>query len=338
MTITLTEQTGTAGNDSFTGASFTAKYGLAGDDTFTTSNSAASSAIEIGSLFAGGNGSDTYTVNGFGSEAYIYDTGRNGSDTLVTNLSFSSSYAAIIDGKHLVAYDPAIDTFIYEIDWINGGGIETYQLSDATFSASELRANLTSLPGFTGYYDWGAAVEGFVWAYSETEMVETVSYYMDRAKDMSELSLITDSTNTVYRFYNASTSQHFYTLSADEARYVATDLDSYELEGAAFASASGSDAADVFRFYNSSTNAHFYTISEGERDFVLNNLPTFQYEGVSYQAYENDNGSNTALYRFYNETTGTHFYTASEGERDFVISSIETMNYEGIAYYVDDIA
>lgn len=331
MTITLTEQIGTSGNDTFTGTNLTGSIGLAGNDTFTSASGAQIAA------FAGGEGSDSYNV-GLGSTVLIYDSGNTGTDTLtVSGIDYLNSVFGIIDGRHLFAYDLTTSTAIYSIDWVSGDGdVDMYNLDGTLMSDDFLLENLTSAPNFAGYFTWDNPAVGF--GFTGAEVREALEYYADRAEDLEALAQIGTGNSTVYRFYNEASGQHFYTASSGEAQYVAEDLDAYTFEGAMFGAGSGTGAQDVFRFFNTATGAHFYTISEGERDFIQNNLSSFQYEGAAYQAYEASNGSNQALYRFYNEATGTHFYTATEGERDFVIANTTTMNYEGIAFYIDDVA
>ena len=143
----------------------------------------------------------------------------------------------------------------------------------------------------------------------------------------------------VHRFYNTNNGGHFFTASASEAEFVATQLyDVFNYEGTGFyadPSATAANSEAIYRFYNSQTGGHFFTASEGERDFVQQQLSgQYQYEGVGFYASATDTSSADAVYRFYNQGTGGHFFTGSQGERDFVLASLgDQFTYEGIGFY-----
>lgn len=139
----------------------------------------------------------------------------------------------------------------------------------------------------------------------------------------------------VYRFYNAGTGAHFYTLSAAERDQVIANNRDFAYEGVAFYAYGGPAAGQsaVYRFYNAQTRAHFYTINAAERDQVLRTLPAFQYEGTSWFAQLGSGNGATPLHRFYKPARGTHFYTINGTERNIVIDLYKDLRYEGIAYY-----
>ncbi len=143
----------------------------------------------------------------------------------------------------------------------------------------------------------------------------------------------------VHRFYNTNNGGHFFTASASEAEFVATQLyDVFTYEGTGFYADPTSTTANseaIYRFYNSQTGGHFFTASEGERDFVQQQLSNqYQYEGIGFYASATDTSTADPVYRFYNHSSGGHFFTASEGERDFVIASLgDQLTFEGIGFY-----
>lgn len=141
---------------------------------------------------------------------------------------------------------------------------------------------------------------------------------------------------TVYRFYNQTTSAHFYTSSITERDTVRATLPSMTYEGPAFeASAeSGTGLSPVFRFFNQQTGVHFYTISSTERDHIQNTLPQLTYEGVAYYASQVAGTGFRPLYRFFVGGGGFHFYTVSGSEAGSVIAGLPSYAYEGLAYYV----
>lgn len=142
----------------------------------------------------------------------------------------------------------------------------------------------------------------------------------------------------VYRFYNASTTAHFYTSDTTEADgLVANSSSSFRLEGPAFwiARAPSSGFSPVHRFYNTRTGVHFYTISEAERAQLQATQSQFSYEGVAYYASQVAGAGLIPLYRFYVPSKGFHFYTTSESEKANVQANLSaTYRYEGIGYYV----
>lgn len=140
----------------------------------------------------------------------------------------------------------------------------------------------------------------------------------------------------VYRFYNRSTSAHFYTASAAERDRVISTIPSMAYEGLAFQASSTADSqlSPVYRFFNGQTGVHFYTISRSERDHIIANLPQFAYEGVAYQASSVAGTGFRPLYRFYFASRGFHFFTTSSSEAGQVIATLPQYRYEGIAYYV----
>jgi len=193
---------------------------------------------------------------------------------------------------------------------------------------------------------------------SETYHLEGIAFYAypDTSTDSSSLP--------VYRFYNSSNGQHFYTASETEKNSLTTNLSSiFHLEGIAFyvyittaaglspiyrfynsANADHFYTADqnevttlenlskkvtfpVYRFVNLANGQHFFTISESEKDFVQDNQSkTFGYEGIAFYAYP-DSSSDSALapvYRFLNLITGEHFYTISEAEKTSVVANLGT--------------
>ena len=141
--------------------------------------------------------------------------------------------------------------------------------------------------------------------------------------------------SAVFRFYNTSTSTHFYTISQTERDSVIATYPQFHYEGPAFYAYPGavSGLSPVFRFYNTSTASHFYTISTTERDFVQATYPQFLYEGPRWYAQTSNSSSVIPVFRFYNTATSTHFYTVSPAERDYVMATYPQFTFEGISYY-----
>lgn len=143
--------------------------------------------------------------------------------------------------------------------------------------------------------------------------------------------------NAVYRFYNRTSSSHFYTFSADEATTVLARWPfEFRYEGIAYAANLASNTQPLFRFYNVRARTHFYTASAEERDVVAATWPgIFTYEGVAYAVSPPGTPGAAPVYRFYNLRTGCHFYTASAEERDAVMAKWpDIFLYEGEAFSV----
>jgi hypothetical protein len=139
----------------------------------------------------------------------------------------------------------------------------------------------------------------------------------------------------VYRFYNATTGAHFYTISSLERDYVIATYPVFQYEGPSFQAYSGAATgmSAVYRFYNTVSGAHFYTINAAERDFVIATYPVYSYEGPSWYAQTSSGNGTSPMFRFYNTKRGAHFYTISSAERDFVMASYPDFSYEGSVYY-----
>ncbi|MEM8718197.1 MAG: hypothetical protein AAGE84_02655 [Cyanobacteria bacterium P01_G01_bin.39] len=148
------------------------------------------------------------------------------------------------------------------------------------------------------------------------------------------LSIVDNSEDAVYRFFDPVAGGHFYTSSEVERDNAIENLTNYDFEGAAYTTVDPTTGGqEVYRFFNQSTGVHLYTISEVERDTIIENLPDFQFEGVQFYAYETEVEGSIPIYRFFEPTLGVHFYTPSEVERDNVIENLPNYDFEGIAYY-----
>ena len=211
----------------------------------------------------------------------------------------------------------------------------------------------------SGYQDEGTAF--YAQKNSSGYVLEGTGFY-------AENSQVSGST-PIYRFYNATTGDHFYTASEDEKNSLVNNAQSgYSLEDVvyyAFAT-QVSGSSPVYRFVNPTTNKHFYTISEDEKNLLVNNTQWgFQSEGVAFYAYSSQiNGASpiyrlydsltndhfytisedeknkisvTPVYRFYNAKTGDHFYTISEDEKTILVKNTQG-NYlpEGVAFYANN--
>ena len=89
----------------------------------------------------------------------------------------------------------------------------------------------------------------------------------------------------VYRFYDAQTGDHFYTISQSEFNHANT-LPAMRVEGVAFyedASARPGDTA-VYRYYDTGSGQHLYTASAAEMNSLAASDPALKLEGVAFYA------------------------------------------------------
>jgi hypothetical protein len=152
---------------------------------------------------------------------------------------------------------------------------------------------------------------------------------------MSDSSNPVAAASPVYRFYNAASGSHFYTISAGERDWIGQNLHVMHDEGVAYYAFTTNEpgTSPVHRFYNTVSGSHFYTISAGERDWIGQNLHVMHDEGVAYYAFTTNEPGTSPVHRFYNTVSGSHFYTVSAGEKDWIAQNLPELHYEGIAYY-----
>ena len=148
------------------------------------------------------------------------------------------------------------------------------------------------------------------------------------------LSADTTTAGTVYRMYDPTRGEHFYTKSSAEANYLTT-LGWIHEQDSDF-SAVGKDDADaipVFRVYNPHDGGmHFYTTSADEVKALITS--GWSYEGISHYELNTDSASGTPQYRLYNpnSTNGEHNWTASVAEKDQLVA-VGWIN-EGISWRI----
>lgn len=130
----------------------------------------------------------------------------------------------------------------------------------------------------------------------------------------------------VYRLYNISTGEHFYTSSSKEKK----DLIKigWRDEGIGWVSAADESGVPVYRLFNPNASDHHYTTNKAEVDMLVR--VGWNYEGVVAYA---EPKTDTPLYRLYNPNavTGAHHYTTNEGEIAYLEKS--GWKYEGISWY-----
>lgn len=122
----------------------------------------------------------------------------------------------------------------------------------------------------------------------------------------------------VFRFYNSSTTQHFYTANTSERdTLINTPAYGYSYEGAAFAASINplSGLIPLYRFYASASSDHFYTTNESEKSNLINTPSLgYNFEGVSFYVYGATSPADSPIYRYFNATIGQHLFTGNQSE------------------------
>ncbi len=146
---------------------------------------------------------------------------------------------------------------------------------------------------------------------------ETPTDYRSEGTAFYTYSTQVENTTPVYRFYNKTNGDHFYTTNESEKNNIISSMTSYAFEGTVFYAypSAINNSSPVYRFLNKTNGDHFYTINETEKANVQNNLSSiYTYEGVAFYSLKTQVENTINVYRFYNIANGDHFYTASEGE------------------------
>ncbi|MBQ1548378.1 MAG: bifunctional metallophosphatase/5'-nucleotidase [Lachnospiraceae bacterium] len=134
--------------------------------------------------------------------------------------------------------------------------------------------------------------------------------------------------NSIYRLYNTSSGEHFYT--SNKAEYDSLSVGGWNGEGEAWSAPTGVyvGATPVYRLYNPNNGDHHYTTNAAERDNCVR--LGWSDEGIGwYSATE----MGEPVYRLYNPNaaTGSHHYTKDAAEKDNLVTV--GWKYEGIGWY-----
>ncbi len=131
----------------------------------------------------------------------------------------------------------------------------------------------------------------------------------------------------VYRVYNPTSTEHFYTPSLTEAKHlIATD---WKDEGVAWNNEKAETGTPLYRVFNPVAGDHHYTLSKNEVQELVK--VGWNDEGIAW--YSSSNEEDLPVYRLYNPNakTGTHHFTYSYDE--CVQMMKDGWKYEGIAFY-----
>lgn len=134
---------------------------------------------------------------------------------------------------------------------------------------------------------------------------------------------------TLYRQYNPSSDDHFYTASRSEAEGAVSTYGYCNQKSPGMLATSANDCTcgaslkPVFRLYR--TGDHFYTLSESEADDAVS-MYGYMLEGIAFYCSDRMNycGATLPLYRY--QRNAEHFYTTDPTEAQGT--------YEGITCYI----
>lgn len=142
------------------------------------------------------------------------------------------------------------------------------------------------------------------------------------------VSAIADDGGTVdmYRLYNLSSGEHFYTMNGYEKQHL--ESLGWIYEGVGWVAPAHSNTP-VYRLYNPNTGDHHYTTNGNEKNMLA--TVGWRYEGIGW--YSSDSNRNYPLYRQYNPNTtvGTHNYTLNGNEASALVRA--GWRDEGVAWY-----
>lgn len=123
----------------------------------------------------------------------------------------------------------------------------------------------------------------------------------------------TQETVDMYRMYNKSSGEHFYTKDVKERNDLI--LAGWGYEGVGWEAPKTSNTP-VYRLYNRNTGDHHYTMDASEKDYLVSK--GWKYENIGWYS---DDAKAVPLYRQYNPKAkaGSHNYTTDAGERDGLV-------------------
>jgi hypothetical protein len=149
---------------------------------------------------------------------------------------------------------------------------------------------------------------------------------------------------SVFRFWSAQYSSHFYTIDPTEFAYVRDSYADSEwtYEGVAYRAFSTQRPGTVplYRFWSQTQRGHFYTTEVGEKDFIVATYPTdvWNFEGTAFYVYPDTTAVTPTqrVWRFWSPSARHHFFTASDSEKDFVVATYppSQWTFEGAAFRV----
>lgn len=159
--------------------------------------------------------------------------------------------------------------------------------------------------------------------------------------DASGLGQVSGASIGVYRFFDRTTGEHFYSADQGERNNLILTQPTLAYEGVglrAVASPSSDAAAvPVFRFFDLTNGTHFYSINPAERDNIVATRSDLAFEGTAFYEHGTAQTGDTPVYRFFDTDDGSHFFTASASERAAILATRPDLRDEGIGFYAPSV-
>ncbi|MCR4950236.1 MAG: hypothetical protein K6A40_02805, partial [Solobacterium sp.] len=145
-----------------------------------------------------------------------------------------------------------------------------------------------------------------------------VTFKVIDAKDVKKV--------TMYRLYNQTSGEHFYTAKEKEKDALVSF--GWKYEGIGWTAPSISNQP-VYRLYNEGSGDHHYSMKAKEKDFLVS--IGWKYEGIGWYS---DDAAEVPLYREYNPNMEkcNHNYTTNRKEH-IALTTLLGWNDEGIGWY-----
>ena len=128
------------------------------------------------------------------------------------------------------------------------------------------------------------------------------------------------SLTNVYRLFNSSTGQSYYTTSDSEVASMASA--GWSNEGVAWKAPTTGEM--VYRLHHVGSGLYYYTINANEKNNLVNYFGWTD-GGVAFQS-----GGTVSVYRLYDPNTCRYYYTSSEDERAKLVG--EGWEYRGVGF------
>ena len=239
------------------------------------------------------------------------------------NLTSPANNATISNSNIVFTWSSVANAASYEILVDNNSGFGSPELNETINAPTTTRTVVNHLPD--NLYYWKVRAQLTNATYSAWSNPNQFTYHLPVSSNPVWVPL--------YRLYNATSKDHFYTTSPsqrDSAKaygYVFEKIEAY-ISDRKFNDA---NAGYLFRLYNPTSNVNFYTSSEVEKDARI--IGGYAYEGIAGFIYTSATEGMAPLYYLEKGANTDNFYTISKFERDNAISAYGFTD-QGVQCYV----
>ncbi len=147
---------------------------------------------------------------------------------------------------------------------------------------------------------------------------------------------ITVNGQRVYRLYNSTNFDHYFTTSLasfNQALSLGYTDETTGSAGFAVFSTQVTNSTTIYELYNVLNGLHYLTLSQGEANYLVGLVPStdshfgkygWQLEATGSFMYNATQTGSTEIFHIYNKTTGSHIFTENPAYRDQVIATDPT--------------